>query len=231
MPIEIINDANTTLIDDNYANLILVSTGTFMPARESGQGYAGGLATVTYTALEGEYPLIAVESQAAFCMQSVSISGNTYTFRIVFDTAGVGVAQRYYIFSLPTVVPDAKGLIQTRDANGRLVFDSSLDYMRAVYFSAVSTPGNVVTLPTGRRYAAVCMKPMAAYAELPINMPTDWVLETSYRGFRVINNVVSIYEFIYRSVGATFPANPVHVPSAWSFMEGALMVIDVTNML
>ena len=163
MPLEIIGDSGSTLIDDSYMNMVLAVKGGLV-LTQTGSGTYSYYTQFTYTSTEPSV-LMALELETTPVGHlSSSRSGNTWTFTVHFNPADLGKVISYYIFTIPPAVADAGGMMQLRDASGRLTFDSNLKYMRVEGFYQIDGTGGSETgqlVPSGmspsRSYAAIAV--------------------------------------------------------------------------
>lgn len=154
MPIEVINDAGSVLIDDNYLNLTLALKGAFVLTMTSGFAYT----EFTYTSPEPSVMMALELTDIRIGHLSSSRSGNTWTFNVQFNPAYAGRTVTFYIFTIPSAVADAGGIIQLRNAANQLTFDSNLKYMRVEgFYSTTLNNSNVATTMRDTRKYAVSM--------------------------------------------------------------------------
>jgi len=157
--IEITNDAYTVLIDDNYSNACLAQKSQLLLS--SGTDLVDCYQVVlNYTT--SEVPHLALELNdivigAVFTMRS----GNTWSWYIFFRKAYVNRTINYYIFTVPSQVANANGLVQLFDGTGKIVFDSNLNYMmvKGFYQGPAGNAAIGSDLVSGRTYAAIAVQP------------------------------------------------------------------------
>jgi hypothetical protein len=149
---QVINNAGSILIDENYVNLAMKSKGSGSTSGPTGLNRL----TVALSGLST--PMVALASPVRFVglknfaadMSSMLLQGE----------GSVTSAVNYYIFDKPTSSGVNQGL-QVFDAAGGLVFDSGNKYARVVdIFGGAAeanwTPARVY--PAGRTYAVVELK-------------------------------------------------------------------------
>lgn len=153
MPIEVINDAGSVLIDDNYVNFILAAKGAVELAATGAYYYV----TFTYTSAEPSLMLALELSDIKVGHLASSRSGNTWTFTVHFNPVYIGRTLTYYVFTIPAAISDAKGIIQLRNAANQLTFDSNLKYMRVVgfYKTTLTASSVAAAMASDRSYAAI----------------------------------------------------------------------------
>lgn len=160
MPLEIIGDSGSTLIDDSYMNMVLAVKGGLVLA-PTGSGTYSYYIQFTYVSSEPSV-LMALELGATPVGHLSSIrSGNVWTFTVHFNPADVGKSITYYIFTIPPAVADAGGMMQLRNAANQLTFDSNLKYMRVEGFYQIDNTGGgagqlvATSMLASRTYAAI----------------------------------------------------------------------------
>lgn len=170
--IEIINDAYTVLIDDNYSNACMAVKGSL--------GLTAGVDAQDCYQVQINYSSVAVP-QLALELNDIQIaatftarSGNTWSWYIFFRKAYVNRSINYYIFTVPSQV-GGNGLVQLFDATGKLVFDSGLKYLLVKNFYQ-GAPGNNILgsdLVSGRTYAAIAVAPHVSsqHLQTPAGQP------------------------------------------------------------
>jgi hypothetical protein len=228
--IEVINDANTVLIDDEYSNACLALKGslTLSAGVDATDCYQVQL---SYTSADN--PMLALElNDIQVAATYTTRSGNTWTWYIFFRKAYVNRTLTYYIFTVPSAVADANGLVQLFDATGKLVFDSSLKYLRVKNFYDGPATGNMGTdLVTGRTYAAIAVRPFWSSLHM-LNPPAQG--SPPYT-FLDVNGVGLFYRSGNNLVTAgatTFNANSSSATNTtWSYNSGnpAVLLVDVTG--
>lgn len=160
--IQILNNADTVLIDDNYSNACVALRGSVMlvPGPDSTAGLAADYIDITYTS--SITPMLGLEMTdiKAACIHTTR-SGNSWTFRIYFHKDYYNRALNYLIFTIPSAVQSGGGIVQLFDETGTLVFDSNLRYLRiSGFYTTPSTTATVASdLSTARTYAAINVVP------------------------------------------------------------------------
>ncbi|WP_122663489.1 hypothetical protein [Pseudomonas viridiflava] len=144
--IEVINDANTVLVDDNYSNMCLALSSSLRltnSGNTDGSG-DGDMNSISYTAAANEYPQLVLELSGLRAAQIfTSKSGNTWTWYIAFRISDYGSTLNYHVMTIPSAVPNANGLLQLFDASGKLVFDSNLRYLKITGSYSPSQNSNI----------------------------------------------------------------------------------------
>lgn len=138
--LQIVNDAGTILIDENYTNLALRLKGTVTLDSD-------GVALVAVAGLAS--PVVAVRCTTAQAYGELG-SGNT-SLRI---RGNPGASVTYYIFDTPVGSGLHQGL-QVFNAAGVLCFDSGRSYarVRAAITGDIRTAVGTYTYDSGRTYA------------------------------------------------------------------------------
>jgi hypothetical protein len=154
--VEIINNAGTVLIDDNYSNACLSARGSLT----LGSTFAGNgnCYVTTLTITSAQLPMLALElSDVPLSHFYTQVSNTTWTFTIFHPKNYAGRVINYYVFSIPSLVGNAGGQLQLFNAAGQLVFDSNLKYMRVFKFYATTLNNATIAsdLTAGRVFAAV----------------------------------------------------------------------------
>lgn len=230
--IEIIGDDNYVLINDEFMNMIFVEKKTvyFPPV---GGTYSGAVATVSYTSSDSEFPLIAINSSFLCSQTRCTKSGNTWTWGLACNSAGVGGTAEVYILHLPKSVPNAGGLVQLFNAQGVLVFDSNLRYMKMEkqLFMTMDNPTSTPVTP-GRKYAAIHSKLPAFYSLLQGSMSCGpnfrAVIEQSQLNGTITSNG-SVYSSSYILWSREYCAQPPFPSGSYRTKDGLCMIVDVTG--
>jgi hypothetical protein len=232
--IEVINDAGTVLIDDNYSNACLAAKGavtlTTLPMGNNSACYRTEI-----TFVSAQLPMLALELNGIQVIHSfTTLSGNTWTFTLVHPKAYAGSVLNYYIFSIPSLVANAGGLVQLFNAAGQLVFDSNLKYMRVFNFYATTLANATLAtnLTPGRVFAAVTV--MACSYRMHIQNPIQSGLGPPYMYIDA-----STMSVLFRSGNSLVTQNyttdnnngDTDRPDWYteSVDNGRVMLIDVTN--
>lgn len=224
--IEVRNDAGVLQIDETYINFTLVSQGT---ATTSTFYYTGGgspgasvyYADVTVTGRTS--PMLAIRSSAAVYIERISISGGSWTWRVL---AASGVSFDWFCFDLtPAGSLDTFGL-EVFNASGVRVFHSSQKPMRIAGeygydgdgFTIDSVPA--VNLDPTKSYAVVLLK--QGYGEWVQDDVSDqravW-----YSGSEAGAGFIR-YARVLKSYDSGTTGGGVSEPQ-----EARLLAIDVTN--
>lgn len=159
--IEVINDANTVLIDDEYSNAALLLKGSVTLTNQyAGQGDCY-LTQITMNS--SDVLMLALElNDIKVIHLTTTRSGNTWTFNLLHLKAFAGRALTYYLFSIPSNISDAGGLLKLYNSSGSIVFDSNLKYLRIQGFYTTKLSGsNTVATVDSRKYAHIAV--MACY--------------------------------------------------------------------
>ncbi|MCI8210789.1 hypothetical protein AUC61_14725 [Pseudomonas sp. S25] len=233
--IEVINDANTVLIDDNYSNMCLASSGILTLYYNSpGSGGNSDMNFISYTGGANEFPQLVLELSGSVAVAQVfnTRSGNTWIWSIAFLSAYYGYQVNYYVLSVPSSVADAGGMLQLRDGNEKLVFDSNLKYMAVKGLCSPSQNSNInLNMAPERRYGVLAsstgwtrmfqranpLEPAAPYTYLTQN--------ASLLHYRSGTNIVSSNGI--HQQGTVKVDNPGNLGSRAG--TARLIILDITN--
>ncbi len=231
--IEIVGDDNHVLINDEYKNMILVEKKKVYFEVSPWEMMKGATADVTYTSGLSTPPILALNSGFPVVAQSLKRTGNTYIWNITAAAAGRGGTCEAYIFHLPDEVPDAHGLVQIRNENSVLVFDTNLEYAKVERsFEYELNKQLYMDVPADRKYAAVTSSFAGEFGALqypPLTRPPLYgVAESHMRGgFYMTPGRINTNTFLltHRTYAVTNP-----VVDIWRNRKGILLVLDVTGM-
>ena len=233
MPLEIIGDSGSTLIDDSYMNMVLAVKGGLVLA-PTGSGTYSYYMQFTYASAEPSVLMALELGSIPVGHLSSSRAGNVWTFTVHFNPADVGKSIAYYIFTIPPAVPDAGGIMQLRNAANQLTFDSNLKYMRVEGFYQIDSASTVATgMQAAKAYAAIAVT--ARYYNMhqlwppgPSQIGHPWTfMDAGYVGVhsRSGGSIVSANKITQQSSSTADNTNQ------WTRgnTTARLLVIDVTN--
>lgn len=227
--IEIINDFGTVLIDAGFENLSLFSKGeATVLAAAGGAGYVDISASIA----NGQMPIIAIRSSFYATVAYTSASSTVFTARIVSEQLSVGQQLSYYVFSIPINVPDAKGLLQVRNSENKLIFDSNLDYFRCIGFYPNSASWSDFLIPPGKTVAYVPTQPglrSLSRNENPTPPPFRYVVTDDYVGYRVSGGRIQRNRFITQIQQRTSNSALPDWAASYASPESGLLIADVTG--
>lgn len=234
--IEILNDANTVLIGDDYSNGCVARRGTItLTPQEAASMIATSMMKFSLT-LPGEaFPILALGlNDIPITHLFTEISGSTLTWTIYFDKNYAGRVLDYYVFMIPSSIGSAGGILQMWNADGLLTFDSNLQYMRVTSFLSLTTAVNetlAAGMVDGRVYALVCaqapfnnrhMQNPPSQGSAPyrfLDASDTWCFTRSGA------NLVKSFKNIYTNQTQSDTPTQWQAGSAY----GVMMVVDVTN--
>lgn len=182
--IEVINNASTVLIDENYSNLAVRASGTLTASTAS-----TGRVTLASSGLNS--PMFAIAPSA---QQFSVVRFNSTTGDIVIQGRNLTQSTNfpYYIFDLPVASSVNAGL-KVYNASGVLTFDSNLKYARVVDVFGGSAEANWAgarTYTSGRTYAVVELN--QAFTRTTANLGGGTYEYTARRSsLKVVSNVVT----------------------------------------
>jgi hypothetical protein len=137
-------------IDENFFNLVFVAKGTVTP---SAGGSFGVISSATVV-VNGSTPILCLRSlNGPSLIESVSVSGNTYTYTI--RSAGIFT---WYLFDKMPASSQSSGL-EVRNSSGQVVFNSNYRPMivqSVGVFPNGAVGANTVTISTVAGTYAVC---------------------------------------------------------------------------
>lgn len=231
--IEVVSDSGVTLIDDTYKNMCLLTKGALSFTWSGAFGAAGGRATVTVNTATGETPFIAISSTFTTGVISAGISGNTTTWTIACDESGKNKIAEYFVFYIPSRVPNANGILQLFNESGELVFDSGLKYSRFIgeHPANIANPQTYMH-PASRKYA-ICHVRLASnsgVAFIPGQVPIGKALIRifyTYWGSYVSGNTIGVHYTIDH--WREYIGSPTIKTWNQSKPNGKIMVLDVTG--
>lgn len=231
--IEIIGDDNYVLINDSYKNLILHSrTNLTFYKFDSSSSTLGGYCSYSVPVVAGSFPLLAVRSGFPVAYRTCTIANGVATWTFVCSAAGIGQTAQAFIFYLPETVPNAGGLVQLFNEQGKLVFDSSLKYAKAetqINFTLNSNTSRVLT--PGHTYAVCSVLGPREYSDLPVDAggPSGFRMNriTKYAGVYASGITVGSSMFEYSNLSYR-TASPVGAYNLNDF--GSMLVFDLTTL-
>lgn len=230
--IEIVNDANTVLIDDSYSNAALLSKGSVVLTNTfagSGDAYQTKI-----TATSSDVLMLALElNDIKVVHLTTTRSGNTWTFNLIHLRSYAGRTLNYFLFSIPSNISNAGGMVQLFDANGKIVFDSNLKYMRlsGVYPTKLQNSNNLVANVGSGSYAHISSATCYYNQHMPWgpgapNPPYQFLDIAATNVFYRTNN--SIYSDYVQTDGGIRNSDST---ASWirQIKDGLSMIVDVTN--
>lgn len=147
---QVINDAGTILIDENYKNISMKDKRTVTIGAAGAPQLFGAN---QFTVASCVSPVVFIQCSTGGCFVSgVTVSGGTATITV---RGPAGVSVTVFTFDEPTV--GSFGL-QVYNASGQVVFDSSNKYARVVDVVSGTTAQIVKTYTSGRTYAVAYLK-------------------------------------------------------------------------
>ncbi|WP_321866768.1 hypothetical protein [Paraburkholderia tropica] len=165
---KVIGDSGSIQIDDTYANLAVIGSGTVSLSNGWGSNNMAWYGDVSVDVGDStSYPLIGWNggngSSYVVCLGH-TISGTVHTWRLLTinsngTLSGEGpMVINWYVFGRPTVSSNGYGL-RVRDANGRVTFDSGNHYMTVIgaintTWNALANAGAVSTSPLRTAYSS-----------------------------------------------------------------------------
>ncbi|CAG9177788.1 hypothetical protein [Cupriavidus pampae] len=216
--IRIRGDYNTIQIGDDYCNLAFMSKGV---VTSGGGSYS--LATVTVT---GRSPLLFLRpTQGYCCVQSVTNSGNTWTFTIGMQS---GVTQcAYYVFDTIPGPSSEPYTIRLRNALGEVTFDAAYKYLRVLDAVALADgfSDTNVAAPSGFTVAAAFSDP--GWFLLQVNQPAGGAPQYPWAYSFYMNGGICQCARI-PTVSYQVPPGSIQVGSGQS--PSSVIFIDVTNL-
>lgn len=221
--LEIINDQNTTLIDDDYDNLIMIGSGTVQLTTESAMN---SIAVVTFKLPAGSSsPMIAGSYPNYIHLYSgyIDPDGNC-TWKFAVEGA-IGTPFSYWIFGvISEKTGDGKGLFVAKNASNQIVFDSAYNYSRVKDFVTLDfESAQTLSYDASRKYAAVfvqaCLKRQTGSGP-----GGQWSGLQPHGAFIRSNGSVTYGNWMYRALsgpgGLSFPT---------SNRVARYMIVDVTG--
>lgn len=230
------NDNNTVMINSEYRCYTLrLKSSVVLSASQAGQWYYGPRADVSYTTTSGQVPLLAVKCSNQFLIVDwFRVSGNTFTWQIRGADALNGAIVEYYIFDMANIHPNAGGLFQLWDANGTLVFDSNLNYLKVVHFTPAS-PEADFSGASNKVYAVINSSPSGRNVvtqgpPLNNNPPLQYPYEgglSYFKAHRRNGNTIQFGEF--SATGTAFVGGGGRAYNFTTSGFQSTMIVDVTG--
>lgn len=225
--IEVRNDAGVLQIDETYINFTLVSqgSGTVSTFYYTGGGSPGASVYYTDVTVTGRSsPMLAIRSASAMYVERISISGGSWTWRIL---SANGATFDWFCFDLtPAGSLDTFGL-EVFNASGVRVFHSSQKPMRIAGeygygdgdgFTIDSVPP--IYLDAAKSYAVVMLR--QGYGEwIPDDIPDQRAVW--YSGSEAGTGYIR-YARVLKAYDSGSTGGGVSEPQ-----EARLLAIDVTN--
>lgn len=230
--IEVINDHGTVLIDDNYSNATLVTKGqiTLQPTPAGTTNYYVEINWTSAQPVMLALELTGAQVQHLFTNRS----GNNWNFVIHFNGDQRGAVVPYYIFTIPSAIPNAGGMVQLFNAAGQIVFDSNLKYMRVHGFFPTTLNNSTVEcgMAAGRVYAVVSV--MGCYFNMhqranPLEYAPPYTFN-DISGTGLLSRSGTAMVCTYKAT-ATYTNQKSDRNEAWNRQvpNGQALIIDVTN--
>lgn len=227
--IKVNNDHNQILIDDNFQNYQHVITSQYSFLIHDGWGWRDNTSPFLYTGHADSKPMVAILSDGGGTIpipMSVARSGNTFRFTFYGRRVSEGKTGKILVFDLPPENQPATGLIQLRDANGRITFDSDRKYMKVI---DTMTANRSLDVPqnTAVAYASVTM----GYARIASMGMTGYQFASTFvNSSRSGLHLTTEHKYFASQLGNA-PAPPSGWPS--SILLGTLMalVIDANGLV
>lgn len=222
-------------IDDEFRNLELKITANYSIT-------AGGTFDVQFT---GTTPCLAITNQYNVAVSLVSLSGNTWVWRISNFSqteSGIGsvaVSGRYFIFDQASDAFTAGAGIQIFNASSQLVYDSLKRYMNVETYGELTTQSGSqqfnYSLPVGRAFATASLSTTLGYVIQgfpPGPGPFYQTLNASSASvFRIRNNSFNAIH-VQTSQVITPPNTVPYDPNSFYQKDGGkgqYLIIDVTG--
>lgn len=235
--IEILNDANTVLIGDDYSNGCVARRGTItLTPQETASMITTSMMRFSLALPGGAFPILALGlNDIPITHMFTEVSGSTFTWTLYFDKNYAGRVLDYYVFMIPSSVGSAGGILQMWNGDGLLTFDSNLQYMRVTAFLQLTTAVNetlAAGMVDGRVYALVCAQ--APFNNRHLLNPPGGQVGAPYRFLDTSDtwcftrsgaNLVKSFKNIYTNQTQSDTSNQSQAGSAY----GVMMVVDVTN--
>lgn len=233
--IEIFGLDNHVLIDETFQNMILIQKRTInFPA--IGGTYLGTTTSFSYGSNIDDTPIVAIHSAFQTSLMNCVQSGNSWTWDVACEAAGVGGTAEVFIFHVPRTITNPSGILQlySPPPEHKLVFDSNQRYMKIEKpFFMTMDNATSASLPTGKKYAAFHCKVPSFYSILPGSLSCGPTARATYEQ-RQLNGTAfsdglvrsSAYILMQREYCATPP-----YPSGGSFRtkDGLAMIVDITG--
>lgn len=235
--IEVINDAGTILIDDNYVNLCLRQKGVLS---FPGTTNAGRYVELSYDSPTGWSPLLAINFAHPHTVLAYLRNGNTHKWLVVCPASAGAATGTFYVFDLPQLTLPGTGAIVLWNEQGQVTYDSDGKYMRCrdVIQNAISDQAGSRDYAGGRTYAVVHSS-AAYYNELRLgpsppnpvnpNSPGPWryVRVNEPFGYSVQGGRVAWQRFTYE--GGEVQRASSREGYNFSSTRAACMVLDVSG--
>lgn len=215
------NDFGTTLIDDNYSNMVLIKKASVTSTGAPGMVQ---VCTVEFPLGGGSIPLIAVKAAGFIQIWRNDPGTLSGMVKWVFMVEG-GYKQdmEYFLFRPSTEYPVAgTGLIVIRNAKGNVIYDSDANYASIVDFVTLDYRQQIRrSYSPGRKYALSVARPCVRKTSSisPGGWGTVWAV-----GGKVVNGIGVFEEWKYRPTiqggnGTLAGGNPT----------ASFLVLDVTG--
>lgn len=238
--LDIRNAANTVLIDDDYSNfgLALSGAGTLGRVDVRAENVCGAIDIYYQPPSTASMPVIAIRpvQNVPMVVGRMQVSNGVYHWRVHCSTYNVQV--EYWIFNIPSQIPNSGGIFQTWNAQGVLVFDSNFKYLKIVDFinrslnpEPPATGWSPVYYPAGRKYAFICLTYCNSFRTFTYERPPGnvWVTGIDWYDYGFWLDGATLNGAAYRYVGQI--SGPLGPPVGYYLSSNAgLMVVDVTGL-
>lgn len=215
------NDAGTVQIDDQFANMALISK-TNVTVGSSPDYYRPA---AIYTVVSATPPIVAIQSTHRVVLQNITRSGNTWTF--TYYGGAIGNIVTCYLFNKPVYQGSGSGLV-VYDASGNVTFDSRQKYARVhalLQGSGLSTQS--FTYTAGRTYAAMQCK-FAGYRESVYTPGINYTQDRIGMGISFSSNVATISQVEIFTSNVYYPGSSTAY-NRQDWLDYSWLILDVTG--
>ncbi|MGO4701709.1 hypothetical protein [Dyella sp. 2RAB6] len=226
---EVINDSQSILIDQNFQNLALISSGSISIGSNSSAGGYFGSTTIPATGV----PLIFVRS--AGLVSIISATNGRFDWRLA---KGVTTFD-YYAFAPPQSLSGNVGL-QVFGSDGKLCFDAQQKYLRilgtvttkgSMYFPDGGGVGTALSFPLPGARPAVCFSDPGGQFQVITGSTVSGGL--TYRtvarcGMRINGSNLELAQF--QEVDSLALSGDAHVNTRVAAAPAMVIVADVSSM-
>lgn len=154
--LQVFNDSGFIQIDANYLNLELKQRGSFNLAG-SNTANGGSTSSGLSVTVNGESPVIAIQSTTFCCAYPLSQNGNSFTFYI-YNGDNQACSGEYFVFDNSSADQASDSGFQVFNPQGRLVFDAGKKYLRVLeYWQVDDNPGESISRDYPGKSVAVVM--------------------------------------------------------------------------
>jgi hypothetical protein len=224
------NQTGNVTIDGTYQNLALRTKGSITTAPTN----IAGLSSVNLT-LPCDQGVLAFRCPNPCAIMQVTYSGGNATYRI--STTGGNSVVDYWHFDLPQYAAGPANwpkLIVRDPSNGRIIFDSRLNYMRVIDFIQLDINNNANPNPYSPNYVGkvpAIIQAKRAWLMLVEFLPGTPTIAVGGWTSSFVSTPSTQCNF-YKNLGYynfnDQPANSQGYPSAES-TQSSYMVVDVSN--